>query len=91
MARMIEAIEEFAREQARSQAEKCMRERYGIPENTLWGALEAVVYQMDRSNEMFAQVKKLAKQMHREARINVSPTPSLTNTTKRKGNATYRH
>lgn len=70
---MKEAIVEFAREQARQQAEKRMCEKFGIPENNLESALEAVIYQMGRSNEMFAQIKKLAKQMRCEPRIKVSP------------------
>lgn len=70
---MIEAIEELAREQARSQAEERMREKFGIPENNLANSLDAVIYQMGRSNEMFAQIKKLAKQIPQEPRVKVSP------------------
>lgn len=68
-----EAFEEIAREQNRAETEKRLREELGIPESSLADAIDAVIYQMGRSKEMFAQIKGIAKKMSREPRIKVSP------------------
>lgn len=56
---MKEAIEELAREQARLQAEERMREKLGIPENTLANATKALIDAHGHSNDMFAKIKAL--------------------------------
>lgn len=56
---MKEAIEELVREQARSQAEKRMCEKLGIPDNTLENATKALIDAHGHSNDMFAKIKAL--------------------------------
>lgn len=70
---MKEAIEELAREQARSQAEKRMREKLGIPDNTLENAFKAMIDAHEHANDIIVKIKKLAKRMSRQPRIMVSP------------------
>ena len=70
---MKEAIEELAREQARSQARGRMREKLGIPDDTLENAFKAMIDSHEHANDMIVKIKKLAKQMLGESRIKVSP------------------